>query len=95
MVPVGLANAPDAVERLLVADVAAERVAGIRRIDDQPALAQDLGGAADQSQLRILGMKLEVLAHGVRVAAQDTAPRGAGIIRAPFASRRTHAACKP
>ena len=43
-------------ERLLVTDVAAERVAGIRGIHDEPALAHDLHGAPDQAQLRILGM---------------------------------------
>ena len=56
MMPVRLADAADALQRVLVADVAAQRVAGIRRIHDEPALAHDLRGLPDQAQLRILGM---------------------------------------
>ena len=56
VVPVSLANASNPLQRVLVADVAAERVAGIRRIHDQAAGAQDLDGATDQAQLRVLGM---------------------------------------
>ena len=56
VVTVRVANAADAIERILVADVTAERVAGVRRVNDEPTVAHDLGGAADQPQLRILGM---------------------------------------
>jgi hypothetical protein len=56
MVPVGIADSPDAVERILVADVASERVTGIRRVHDEPARANDVGRAPDQPQLRVLGM---------------------------------------
>ena len=53
---VGVANAPDAIERVLVADVAAEGVTGIRRVNDEATVTHDLGGAPDQPQLRIVGM---------------------------------------
>ena len=48
MMAVGVANAPDAIERVLVADVAAERVTRIRRVNDEATVAHDLGGAPDQ-----------------------------------------------
>src|SRR4029077_2346427 len=73
----------DAVQGFLVADVTSECVAGIRRIDDQPTIAGDFRRAADQSQLRIFGMKLEILAHGGASRSRDTALRWGAIIRAP------------
>ena len=66
MVPVGAANASQALERGRIPDVAAERVAGVGRIGDDPAIAYDLGRAADQSQLRTLAVQFEVLGHGLR-----------------------------
>ena len=54
------ANAPQSIERRRIADMAAECVARIRRIGDQAAAAHDLGRAANQPQLRVLAMQLEV-----------------------------------
>ena len=61
MVAVGVAQAADALERGRVADVTAERVAAVGRIGDQPAVAQDLRGLADQPRLRILRVQFEIL----------------------------------
>ena len=70
MMTVRLADAPHALERVLVADMAAERVAGVGRIGDDPAGAHDLGGAADQPRLRVDRMQFEVLATDLRLAAK-------------------------
>ncbi len=64
MMTVGLPDPPHALERVLVADVAAERVAGIRRIRDHAAFTHDVGGAPDQPGLRVDRMDLEILAQG-------------------------------
>ncbi len=49
MVAVRLPNVPDALERRLVADMAAERIAGIGGIHDHPAAAQNLDGLAHEA----------------------------------------------
>jgi len=56
VVAVGVANPPDTVERVLVADVTTERVAGVGRVDDEPAATDDFSGAPDEAQLRIFWM---------------------------------------
>ncbi|MND06346.1 hypothetical protein D3C83_276600 [compost metagenome] len=56
VVTIRFADAPDTFQRFLVADVASKRITGIRRIDDQPALARNFCRTANQPQLRILGM---------------------------------------
>src|SRR5262245_3854543 len=48
MMTVCLADAADALERVLVADVAAERIAGISRIGDDAARPHDIRRASDQ-----------------------------------------------
>ena len=58
-----LANAP---RRRRVADVAAERVARIGRIGDDPARPQDRRRLPDEPRLRIGGMHLEELGHDRR-----------------------------
>ena len=63
MVPVRLPDARDALHGGLVADLAAERVAGVGGIDDHAATAKDFNAALDQSWLRIDRMDGEVLAH--------------------------------
>ena len=63
MVPVGLPDRADALERRLVADVTAKGVAGIRRIDDHPAVAQALGRLANEALLGGHRVKLQVDAH--------------------------------
>ena len=86
---IGLADAPDAIERVLVADVAAERVAGIRRVHDERRRRARFrrragsGAAADcRDEARNTGSRVGTL------RAQDTAPRGAVIIRARVKPRR-------
>jgi len=64
MMPVRGAEAPDAIECILVADVTAQRITGVRRIDDDSTLAHDPGRAPDEPQLGIFRMKLEILTHG-------------------------------
>jgi hypothetical protein len=56
VVTVSVADATNAIERVLVTNVATQRVTGIRRVHDETAVAHDLGGATDQPKLRILGM---------------------------------------
>jgi hypothetical protein len=53
MVPVGPADAAQTLERLGIADVTAQRIAGIGRVGNDAPGAHDFGGAANQSQLRI------------------------------------------
>jgi hypothetical protein len=64
MVTVGLPDATDALERVFVANVTAERVTRIRRIRDDAAAPHDLGCAPDQPGLRVNRMDLKVLAQG-------------------------------
>ncbi len=52
MITVGLADAADTLEGGLVADVAAERVARVRGVDDHAARAQTLDRLADEAALR-------------------------------------------
>src|SRR5687767_11199497 len=60
---IGLTNAPDALERVLVAQMAPQGIARVRRIRDHAAIAHDLHGTADQPELRSHRMKLEILAQ--------------------------------
>ena len=60
MMLVGLADARDALHRLFVADVAAERIAGIRRIHDDAAGADQRDRLPDEARLRVLRVDLEV-----------------------------------
>ena len=53
MVPVGLADAPHALECSRVPQMPPECVAGVGRVGDEAAPAHDLGGLADQAWLRI------------------------------------------
>ena len=43
-------------QRVGIADVAAERIAGVGWVGDDPALAHDVRGPADQAQLRVLAV---------------------------------------
>ena len=58
-------NLPDlhALLSELVANLAAQRVTGVRGIDDDPALAQQGHGLIDEAPFRIDGMQLEELRH--------------------------------
>ena len=63
MMTVRLADAAHALERVLVADMPAERVARVGRVGDEAAGAHYLGGAANEARLWIARMQLEVLGH--------------------------------
>ena len=63
MVTIGVANAANALERVLVADVAAERVTGVGRIGDDAAATQNVHGLTNQPQMGIFRMEFEAL-HG-------------------------------
>jgi hypothetical protein len=63
---IGAADPPQPLERMRIADTAAERVTGVGRIGNHAPLAQDRRCAPNQSRLRILAVQLEILAHGLR-----------------------------
>ena len=56
MMLVGLADSGDALHRGLVADMAAERITGVGRIDDDAALTNDVHSLPDQARLGISGV---------------------------------------
>ncbi|MNS97339.1 hypothetical protein D3C86_1581350 [compost metagenome] len=60
---VDAAQPAQALHGRLVVERAGQRVAGVGRQRDQPALAQDLRGLLDQARLRVERMNLEVLGH--------------------------------
>src|SRR5690606_214007 len=67
----------DPVERLLVRELAPQRVRGISRIDDHAALPQNSRGLLEKPALRVDGMHLEKLGHGGHCtsrASKDLAP---------------------
>jgi hypothetical protein len=64
MMPIGTANTTQALQRAGITDVTSQCVAGIGRIGDQAASAHNVGRAANEPQLRILMVQLEVLSHG-------------------------------
>ena len=67
VVPVEVADATQAIGRVPVVEMAAERVAGIGRIRDHGALAQALGDPQQGALLRVHGVQFEPLGgHGLR-----------------------------
>lgn len=65
MIAIGLPNAADALQRRFVADMAAERIARIGGIYDDPSTAQNLDGLAHEAPLRRHRMQLQIDAHVV------------------------------
>ena len=65
MIAVRLANLTDALECRLIADMTAERIARISRINDHPAAPQRLHGLAYIAALRRDWMQLQIDAHRV------------------------------
>jgi len=63
MLAVELSNLPDAVQALFVIQLAAERVAGICRLGDQPVGANQLDHLADRARLRVVWVDVEVAGH--------------------------------
>ena len=66
-----VANPPDPVRGFGIAQVAAQGIARIRGIGDDPAVAKDAGGLPDQARLGIDGMYFEVLGHRERDGRTD------------------------
>ena len=65
MIPIRLPNIANALQSRLVADMAAERVAGIGGIDDHASAAQDFDGLTYEAPLWGHRMQLQVDAHDV------------------------------
>jgi intracellular septation protein len=63
VVPIGLADTANALERSLVAKVAAQCVTGIGGVRDHSARAHDLRRTTHQAPLWVYRMQLEVFAH--------------------------------
>ena len=61
---VELADRADPVDALTVADLAAQRVAGVGRVGHEAAAADEVDDLADRAPLRIHGMNVEVPRHG-------------------------------
>jgi hypothetical protein len=59
-----LPYAADALDCILVAELAAQGIARIGRIDDDAAVADDIDSLPDQPLLRIVGMDTEEQGHG-------------------------------
>ena len=60
---VDFADGEDAFHRGFVAEFAAERVAGVGGVHDNPAAAYDIGSLFDQAFLRVVGVDGEELCH--------------------------------
>src|SRR5690606_25351267 len=58
-----LADTANALERALIAELAAQRVGRIGRIGYDAAAADDFYSARDEAGLRVVGVNLEELAH--------------------------------
>ena len=69
VIAIGLPNAADALQRRLVADMAAEGIARIGGVNDDPSTAQHLDGLAHEAPLRRHRMQLQI---DVDVVGYDT-----------------------
>ena len=56
-------NRENALHRVFVAEFATQRIAGIRRVNDNAATADNVGGLLDEAVLGIIGMDGEKLCH--------------------------------
>ena len=93
MIPVRLAYPPYPLERSLVADLAAERVAGVGRVGNDASLAHDRCGATNEPRLGIRRVEREQLTQfGTPVEASlkrlgyDTRPLAMRAARPPYHS---------
>ena len=62
---VDFAKATQFFQRLLIANMAADRITGIRGVGNDATLTQDPSGLCDQSGLWMRRVNAEVLGHGV------------------------------
>jgi len=62
-----LADRPDPLDAVLVAELATEGVAGVRRIGDHSTLPHDVGDLRDRATLRVGRMDVEVPGHAKSV----------------------------
>ena len=60
---INLTNPPQALGRRLVADMAAERIAGVGRVDDHATGAHDICCLPDQARLRMGRVNGKKLCH--------------------------------
>src|SRR5687767_12766752 len=60
---VELADISHPLDPVAVANLAAQRIAGISRVDDQPTTTHDIHDLADQPRLRVIWMDVKVLRH--------------------------------
>lgn len=71
----GVANALEAAGRIMIAQVPAKGVAGIRGVNDQAIPAEDLRGLLNEAPLGIVGMDVESLGHAAILSAAAGHPR--------------------
>ncbi len=71
---VELADLPDPFDALAVAELAAQREAGVGGVGDEPAGAQDLDHLADRATLRIDRVHIEVPRHAGSLEPGGSAP---------------------
>ncbi len=69
-----VADRPDPRDPVPVAQLAAERVARVRRVGDHATLPDDLHRMPDQSRLRVLRVHRKVLGHALVIRAETPAP---------------------
>ena len=62
---IDFANRENALHRIFVAEFATQCIAGIRRVNDDAATADNIGGLLDEAVLGIIGMDGEKLCHVV------------------------------
>ncbi len=67
VVTVGVSKPANALQGRGIANMTAQRIAAVRRIGDQPAIAQDLRRLADQPRLRVLSVQFEILAQEANI----------------------------
>src|SRR5688572_32023719 len=88
MALVHVPDAADALHRRLVADMAAERVARVRRIGDDAPVADDVHRRADEPRLRVLRMNRKVLRHSFVCAGCHRRERHWAAVNAPTWTKR-------
>ena len=66
---VDLANPANSLHRMLVTDMTAQCITGIRRLYNDPSLIDDLNGALDKAFLCRFGVNDKVLGHETGVIA--------------------------